>query len=264
MILPPLNGTCHQSNFFIYAACDTTYFDEFGPAFIHSIRRNTNADIHIHLFNPTINQLSFCQKQNVSVTWEVVSSELFLTAANRWRNAPLTEPEKNHYERTQNAMVKGKDNNILERMQKTYYACSRFIRLSELFNSTPVLAVDIDAVIRKPIPTLTADYDFYVHHIAGKKARYLAGGFWLNVNANCKRFLGEYANQLISSFNQDYIYWGLDQDVLDSIIPKFNYGQLPMSYIDWNMKSDSIIWTAKGTRKELALFVNEQKQYSRA
>lgn len=240
------------------------YFSEFGPSFIHSIQRNTTAGIHIHLFNPTPVQLEFCQKQNVSVTWEVVDLDLFVPAANRWKNIPLLDPEKNHYDRTQNAMIKGNDSSILERMQKTYYACARFIRLEELFNSVPILAIDIDAVVRQSIPELSNAHDFYVHHITGKKARYLAGGFWLNNNKNSKAFLQEYANQLITSFNQDYIYWGLDQDVLDPIVPKFNYGQLPMSYIDWNMRNESVVWTAKGTRKELEVFTNEQKKYSHA
>lgn len=264
MILPPLNGTCTQSNFFVYAACDSVYFEEFGHSFINSIQHNTTAGIHIHLFNPTPTQLEFCQKHNVSVTWEVVTPELFVTASKKWNNIPLSETEKNHYDRTQNAMVKGNDSNILERMQKTYYACARFIRLSNLFNSVPILAIDIDAVVRQPIPVLPNICDFYVHHITGKKARYLAGGFWLNNTQSCKQFLKEYCDQLTTSFEQDYIYWGLDQDVLDPIVPKFNYGQLPMSYIDWNMRPESIIWTAKGTRKELSIFINEQRKYTRA
>jgi hypothetical protein len=51
-------------------------------------------------------------------------------------------------------MGKGRDANVLERMQKTYYACARFIRLAQLFHSTTALCVDVDAVVRKSIPNL--------------------------------------------------------------------------------------------------------------
>jgi hypothetical protein len=62
-------------------------------------------------------------------------------------------------------------------------------------------------------------------------------------------------------FERDYVYWGLDQDILDQIVPQYNHGQLPMSMIDWNMAPDSVVWTAKGTRKEDVKFLDEKKKY---
>jgi hypothetical protein len=261
MNLPNLQGTCNYSDFFIYAACDATYFDQFAAAFINSIQHNTAYPIHLHLFNPRPDQLSFCQQRDVSVTWEEVPIHVFELAAKRWSSAPLTEPGKSRYERTVNAMGKGGDCTVTERLQKTYYACARFVRLSALYQNTAVLAMDIDAVIRANIPTPGLDQDFYLHHIAGSRARYLAGGLWLNGADSCGQFLNYYAEQLTGWFEQDYIYWGLDQDLLDLIVPKFCHGQLPISYIDWNMRPSSCVWTAKGTRKNLAVFVNEQKKY---
>jgi len=35
-----------------------------------------------------------------------------------------------------------------------------------------------------------------------------------------------------------------------------------MAYIDWEMQDHSYIWTAKGTRKDLAIFVNEKRKYT--
>jgi hypothetical protein len=34
-----------------------------------------------------------------------------------------------------------------------------------------------------------------------------------------------------------------------------------MSYIDWAMRAESAIWSAKGKRKELDIFKNEQQKY---
>lgn len=263
MNLPALQGTCTQQQLFIYAACDQQYFNEFGQEFVRSIQRNTDMGIHMHVFNPTAQQIEFCNSSNrVSMTYEYVSVELFQPAADRWATVPVTEPLKSQYDRTLNAMGKGRDSGILDRMQKTYYACARFIRLAELFQTTPALCVDVDAVVRKSIPELVPTHDFYIHRITGKKARFLAGGLYLNPTDSTRQFLHEYADQLKFYINQDYIYWGLDQDLLDPIVPKYNHGQLPNSYIDWDMRDSSYIWTAKGTRKELAAFVNEKRKYS--
>jgi hypothetical protein len=262
MKLPPIQGTFDQQDFFIYAACDHGYFRDFGHSFVNSIKTNTSYGIHIHLFNPTADQIDHCQRNGVGVTWEHVHQPIFAPAAQRWNPPPFQEPEKSRYDRTINAMGKSNDRSVLERMQKTYYACARFIRLAELCGNKSLLAVDIDAVVRRPVSDLGKAHDFFIHYISGKKARYLAGGLWLNGTDQCADFLHEYAAQLTTYFENDYVYWGLDQDLLDPIVPKFNHGQLPMSYIDWNMHKDSYIWTAKGTRKELSVFVNEQKKYS--
>jgi hypothetical protein len=261
MQLPPIQGIFDRQDFFIYVACDHRYFTDFGPSFINSVRANTDHDIHLHLFNPQPDQISYCQRHGVGVTWEHVHQPAFVTAAQRWIIAPEHEPDKSQYERTQNAMTKGRDSGLAERMQKTYYACARFIRLSEIYLGQRLLAVDIDAIVRHGLPDLSADRDFYIHHIDGKKSRYLAGGIWLNGTNSCKSFLTEYAVKLRGYFERDHVYWGLDQDLLDLVVPSYNHGQLPIEYIDWNMRPTSHIWTAKGTRKSLSVFINEQQKY---
>ena len=262
MRMPELQGTFDQTDFFIYAACDQVYFAEFAPAFIGSIRANTTHNIHLHLFNPTAEQISYCQRRGVGVTWEHAHQPLFAKSAERWQTVPTGEPALTQYNRTHTAMGKGGDASIVERMQKTYYACARFVRLSEFGSSQSVLAIDIDAVVRRPVPTLDSGKDFFIHYISGRRARYLAGGIWLNSRVQSANFLKEYAGQLRNYIEQDYLYWSLDQDVLDTVVPRFQYGQLPPEYIDWNMNANSYIWTAKGTRKELDVFVNEQQKYA--
>lgn len=255
MIIPPLQGTCTQTKPFIYAACDSLYFTEFGREFINSIQQNTKFGTHIHLFNPTKDQLEFCQQKNVSVTYETVSFEAF-------KSISTDQLEPKQLERTHTAMKKSNDQNIAERLRKTYYACVRFVRLQEVFSgSTTVFAADIDAVVRHAIPELPNSKDFYIHHITGKKARFLAGGLWLNPAVGSRNFLQDYAQQLRSSIKRDYIYWGLDQDVLDPIMPKYNHGHLPVEYIDWDMHPKSYVWTAKGPRKDLEIFKSEKLKY---
>jgi hypothetical protein len=262
MHLPPLQGNLTQSGYYIYTACDTNYFDSFGETLINSVRANTSLGLHVHLFNPTDTQLECCHQQQVSVTHETVNATMFDTAAKKWNSGNLSDLEKNYLDRTLNAMTKGHDRDILERMQKTYYACARFVRLAELFDQNhSVLAIDIDAVVRsQPLPMPTSR-DFFVHKITGKKARILAGGMYFNPTTGSQEFLNEYAQKICKFLRNDYMYWGLDQDLLDQIVPNYNHGQLPIEYIDWNMLPGSYVWTAKGTRKELLSFVNECARY---
>lgn len=260
MIIQPLQGKLSCNNFFIYAACDEKYFDEFGKVLVNSIRKNSSDDIHIHIFNPRQDQIEFCQNQNISLTYEYAPLELFTAAAERWNTVPTDPVEKHNYDRILTSMSKGGDKSIAERIQKTYFACARFIRLAELVTSSnTAFSIDVDAVVRANIPRLGSDYDFFLHHITGKKARFLAGGMYINPTG--QTFLNEYAAVLKQYIANDDIHWGLDQDVLDPIVPKYKFGGLPMTYIDWNMHPSSYIWTAKGTRKELQSFIDEQKKY---
>jgi hypothetical protein len=264
MILPPLQGNLDQLGFFIYAAGDSEYFQEFGPALIGSVQQNTTVGLHLHLYNPTPEQIKYCRSQDrVSVTFESAPLELFNPATQPWLTDSADPIQQDRRRRMLTAMSKGQDPSIQHRLQRTYFACARFIRLQQLIRPTAsVLAIDIDAVVRKNLPTLPNITDFYIHHISGRRARYLAGGIYLTGAYRGYEFLSDYAKTLQQQIEQDSWYWGIDQDVLDTIVPKYRWEQLPSEFIDWEMLDRSCIWTAKGTRKNLDVFKNEQKQYS--
>lgn len=260
MIIPQCQGNLSAKDFFIYAACDEKYFDNFAKILVNSIKENSSDNIHLHIFNPRLDQLDFCKESNISYTFEYAPTELFQPAADKWNDVPVDPVRKHNRDRIINSMGKGGDKSIVERIQKTYFACARFIRLAEMLESQTVFSIDVDAVVRSNIPKLPNDKDFYIHYIPGKKSRYLAGGIFLNPQGY--NFIKEYAEVLRSKIANDDIHWGLDQDVLDHIVPKYNIGGLPITYIDWHMSPMSYIWTAKGTRKELASFISEQKKYT--
>ena len=259
MIIPSAQGKICQKDFFIYSAADENYFDEFVPALVRSIKHNTIYPLHLHLYNPRPDQLEFCRSYDISWTAEYVSLDQFTNSANRFEGECLDEPLKTQKLRIMTAMAKGNDTSLQERLKKTYFACARFIRLRDFVKPhQKFLAIDVDAVVRSNFPLLE-DKDFYIHYISGKKARYLAGGiFYTGKNFN---FFQQYSNLLETYIRQDKLHWGLDQDVLDSLVPNYNWGQLPIRYIDWEMDLSSYIWTAKGQRKELDIFLNEKSKY---
>ena len=264
MQLPPLQGILNQEHFFIYAACDVEYFNEFGPALINSVLKNTTFGIHLHLYNPTPEQIKYCRSiDRVSITYENAPIEFFDIAAKKWELVPSDPELADRRRRIITAMGKGKDTNIQQRIQRTYFASARFIRLQQLIRpNTQMFAIDIDAIVRKNLPALDNSRDFYIHYISGRKARYLAGGLYLTGNSNGYNFLTEYANILKTNITDDNLYWGIDQDLLTALVPRYHWSELPMEYIDWEMQDCSYIWTAKGTRKDLAIFVNEKRKYT--
>ena len=264
MIIPPLLGNLDQPEFFLYAAGDQEYFKDFGPALIRSVQTNTTHGLHLHLYNPTAEQIQYCRSQSrVSVTFEEAPLNLFDVAAEPWRSPPADPVLNDRYKRIHTAMKKGKDVSVQQRIQRTYFACARFIRLAQLIRPMDcVFAMDIDAVVRSPIPMMSTLSDFGIRHIEGKKARFLAGGIFLPGTNSGYQFLQSYSTELARAIEHDQIYWGIDQDVLDHIVPAYRWSQLPTELIDWEMQPHSCVWTAKGTRKELEIFVNEKQKYT--
>ena len=263
MLLPEFNGTVPTADFFIYTACDSVYFDNFAIPLLNSIQVNSGNAVHLHIFNPRPDQLELCYAHtNLTVTWETVPLSLFTCASQVWDNIPTNEPMAGQYRRTLNAMSKGHDKTILERMQKIYFACARFIRLQSIFTaSSAVFSIDVDAIVRKVIDVYNTEHDVLIHRVTGKDPRFLAGGIYFNNSLLSLSILSEYASQLMLSLTTDYLYWGLDQDLLNSVIPMDKYVQLPKQYIDWDMADDSVVWTAKGTRKDSTKFVAERDRY---
>lgn len=263
MMMPTLLGNLDQEQFFIYAACDVDYFNDFGPALINSVLRNTTFGVHLHLYNPTPEQIKYCRSiDRVSITYEYAPIEAFDQAAKQWELVS-TDPElADRRRRILTAMGKGKDTSIQQRIQRTYFASARFIRLQQLIRpDSRVFAIDIDAIVRTNLPMLDNSRDFFIHYISGKRARYLAGGLYLTGNSRGYDFVKEYATVLKTNIETDNLYWGIDQDVLTDLVPRYRWDNLPMEYIDWNMQPHSYIWTAKGTRKDLEIFVNEKQKY---
>jgi hypothetical protein len=260
MIIPSIQGEFNQNEFFIYSAADEKYFDEFVPALSNSVKQNTKHSLHLHLYNPRPDQIEFCQNNDITWTAEYIPLELFDQATQKFDNSDTDEVLKSQKLRITTAMTKGGDKSLRERLRKTYFACARFIRLKDFANPRQkFLAIDVDAIVRNNFPLLGGK-DFYIHYISGKKARYLAGGiFYTGENFD---FFHQYGDLLENYIKNDKIHWGLDQDVLDNLVPNYNWGQLPIRYIDWEMDLSSYIWTAKGQRKDLDVFLNEKSKYT--
>lgn len=262
MQLPQIQGKLKQPRFFIYVAADSEYFDRFGYGLINSVIRNTTFGVHVHLYNPTPQQLAFCESADrVSYTWETFELSMFDSAVNFWTQPVLPEPYQSR--RTKMLGMKQFDHNqdLVKWLYKTYYACMRFVRLAEIVKQPQqFLEIDIDGIVRSTFPTEFADgKDFYLYR--KDKGGHLAGSILFGANSASQQFIQELANKIRQQIEADNIYWFLDQHTIDAVVPKYNLGLLPISYVDWHMKPDSAIWSAKGKRKELEVFKQELKKY---
>jgi len=260
MIIPTLQGSLTQDKFFVYAAADTLYFDVHAKPLINSILTNTpDIGCHIHIYNPRQDQIDFCNRPGVSCTYETLSSENFDPVTRYWTS-------RNNFsnDRQRQMFKKGQTLGTIELsklIKQTYYACVRFIRLAELLQpGQRCLALDVDGLVRKPFTQDLGDADFYLYR-KPKDGTHLAGALLFNGKPGSHNFLQQYANDLRKNISEDELYWFLDQLILDQHVPNHNVGLLPMSYIDWAMRDDSSIWSAKGKRKELDLFKQEQGKY---
>jgi hypothetical protein len=266
MILPPLHGKLSQSDFFVYAAADSTYFDIHGRALINSVIRNTNYGVHLHLYNPTDAQLDFCnQLDRVSITWEYVAPQDMDSAIKLWSKPDLGEPYLSRRNKMLGIKVVDRslttEQNVKQWLFKTYYACMRFVRLSEMLTQpAEFLAIDVDGLVRKNFEYKLPDQkDFYLHEKA--KGGHLAGAILSTGSADSLKFVQRHAAMIKQEIEQDNIFWFLDQWALDRIVNNYNKGYLPIDYIDWYMNPASAIWSAKGKRKDLEVFKQEQRKY---
>jgi hypothetical protein len=195
----------------------------------------------------------------VTCSHEILDDTAFQQAADYWLTRSVFSND-----RQQQMHKKGQKlgrGELLKLIRQTYYACGRFVRLAELLRpGQRCLSIDVDGLVRRPFTDQLGTKDFYLYE-KPKDGTHLAGAILFNGTAGAHDFLQEYARQLKASMEQNDLYWFLDQVLLDQLVPKYCKGLLPMSYIDWGMRDESSIWSAKGKRKELEIFKREQQKY---
>jgi hypothetical protein len=275
MIIPEIKGDIRVKDFFIFSSCDSKYFDSYAKPLYNSIKINTSNSLHLHVINPTDEQLKYCEGR-FSFSYEFVDDREFLAAADRWNTVPSEDsPDRFKYDRIIGAMRTSDDKNISDRVKKTYFACVRFIRLAEIIRNdhASCFSMDVDAIVRQQIPELDIDTDVAIHYVQGKqkkhptikssaKDRFLAGGVYIKNSTESRAFLNRYADLLLEHINRDEIYWSLDQEMLKVAMSGVSYTQLPSTLIDFEMGPGGIVWTAKGQRKDLKVFQDELSKYN--
>lgn len=224
MVLSNLSVTNQLSGNFFYFAADTIYFNLYGQALALSLLKHAPwANVHVHLYNPTEPQKSWCREKNVSFTEETIDTD---------------HPEFN-----------------------TLCACIRFIRIPEIFSPTArILSFDCDVIANNNIPIEKFMASTNTSQVTIRKGnKSLASA----ISFGNDQFRDEYREQLLFHFNKDQIYWFLDQDILDRMMQEGKIQQLSSEWTSTKMTPDRMIWTAKGARKtENIQYVNLLDYYN--
>lgn len=261
MNIPTLQGNLDQSGFFLYAVADSVYFDLHARPLVNSIKANTpQHGVHIHIYDPAPGQVEFCRNlPAVSCTFEHTDPVEFQRVADVWLNRCEFGNDRQRQMHKKGQKLGRAE--LLKLIRATYFACMRFTRLAQLMRpGQRCLELDVDGLVRAPFEINLGEADFYLYE-KPKDGTHLAGAILFNGKAGSHDFLQDYGSAIRQAIEADDIYWFLDQVILDQLVPRYRKGLLPMSYIDWAMRPESAIWSAKGKRKELTVFKQEQDRY---
>jgi hypothetical protein len=262
--LPPFEGKFPDSDVCFYVAADENYFNQHAKPLIGSIRRYFSYPIHFHLYSPSEESKNWCNLNNISYSHEIVDVKIVDPAFEIYRNMPSDLELR----RRRGKMIKPGENveRIRNELMKTYYACTRFVRLSELLTTpTYVIMLDTDSLIRNGFDLLSKDYDIHIyeknHRSHVNYTQHLASTIFYTDTQRSYDLIQDHARLILEEYSKDTLYWFLDQETLDIAIQKYSKRPLELSFVDFDMKTSSNIWCAKGPRKNLPVWLEEIKKY---
>jgi hypothetical protein len=265
MLLPPLLGNTINSDVVVFSAADEKYFNLYAKPLIASIKTHLTFPIHIHLYNPSSESIMWCNQNSVSVSYENLDIGTLEPSIQRWI-PPQIDPES---QRKKNGMIKDPKDiaRLRSEVLKTYFACTRFIRLAELISKpTYIVMLDTDSIVRNGFVLPNSTVDVHIFEKRHKKhvpyTQHLASTIFYTGTNDSFKLIKEHARLIQQVYNQDELYWFLDQDTLDIAIQQVTKLPLDPALVDFDMKDTSPIWCAKGPRKFKDLYLNEIKKYS--
>lgn len=214
--------------------CDTKYFNSWAKMLFLSIKTHSSwAHIHFHLFDPTVEDMTWLSKNNCTFSTEVT-------------------PEPYSKDKFQSVL---------------YWSAARYIRVPEIYeDSVRVIDLDVDSVMVKELPRSVFINDLKTSwvpvRIKGGKVKSLASA----IGFGSDNIRHTYAGYLKDKYDKNELVWALDQSILNDMIAKNEITQMSLKYTDYKFgtKLESYIWTAKGDRVNSEKFVDELNKYKSA
>jgi hypothetical protein len=220
----------------IFAACDSKYFIEHSPAFIHSADVN-GFDIHIHVVNPSDAVLSL-----------IADTQTTNTSTYSFHDFDFKD--------------------FTTEQERAYYACTRFaVAPHVLKTAEKIMILDIDCLIMNKFeyPDLPVGYFPRKDNVGAANEwervgmKVAAGAVYLHSDAM------KVAQAIAATIEGLPVKWFNDQVALSHIIdqlPKEWLHEFDGKFLDWEFKEGTSIWTGKGPRKyENEKYLNKKKGY---
>jgi hypothetical protein len=264
MEMPQLYGNFSQNEVVFYCAADELYFNIHAKPLICSIRQNFDYDIHFHLYNPSDTTKTFCENHKINYSYEYFE-ENSVDKAFRTYQVPSADWEM--LRRRQKMLGIGDPvEKLRSELIRTYYACARFIRLHQLLTKpTYIIMLDTDSLVRKPFSLPSNNFDIHIfekthrRHVPYKQ--HLASTIFYTGTQGSYNLIRDHANLIFEEFEQNTLYWFLDQETLDVAIQKYRKNPLEKVYVDFDMDPMSNIWCAKGKRKNELVWLAEVSKF---
>jgi hypothetical protein len=212
MKLPPILGQTNISGNNFFFGADSIYFEQFGKSLAKSLRKHADwANIHVHLYNPKDEQLKWCEKNRVTVSYEFIPED-------------CKDP-------------------------RTYYACVRFIRIPEIFRpEARIISLDCDGIAVKLITKdkFLKDTDKSAVLWRSKNQRVLASSIFFGTDD----FRVNLAKRLAPYFETDSFRWFLDQIVMAEMMHNNEVSIVEFrDWGNPKIGVTTLIWTVKGDQK---------------
>lgn len=280
MIKSDITYLARPSGNVIFTCADSDYFKLFSDKLISSLNKVDCIDcLHIHVINPDQEVLSKLEKylhkfHKLTASFEHVDIEalkqLSRNAQSDWlKNIPLNILEMLAIEQVRGnsihrklikiALKIGVSANFLISKKwlhadspRVYYACRRFSLIQEFFNTIETLIViDIDSVCKNDsfIHQLQSSNRILAPRRIGSWSTYLAGFVYYPNNKQASIFINQYSKKLDEFFKNGWIFWGLDQYLLDIISTKNSTSGLHESVFGLKDSKNSSFISYKGDMK---------------
>ena len=216
-------------------SCDSQYFKDHFPAYLYSANQ-VGINVHVHVINPTPEARGFLGK--------IRDAKL---------NINLTASYEEDGPR-----------------ERVYYACNRFIVASILLNQTFVeelFITDVDALWMKTPESPQENIGLFTREplpgTVGWEAegtRIAAGIVFVRNTQDARTYL---------NFVSEYIMyektpaWFLDQVALNTSKRYIKeYHTFDSSFMDWEFREGTVMWTGKGERKHTnPIYIAKKKEY---
>ena len=224
----------------VMAACDSKYFMKFAPAFIASIAKNTKLNIHIHVINPDDEVFALACYLNSRVDRRVTYT---------FQDSDLSK--------------------YTDEQKRALYASLRFLVAPYILeHAEEILILDIDC-----LAMLNFNYprDYDVGYFPRKPLEGTVG--WeqegTKVAAGCVYFSKNamnVCNAVSETLGGLELRWFNDQIALNHVfsqVPEEICWKYDWTFMDWEFKDGTMIWTGKGPRKyDNPRYVEAQNEYN--
>jgi len=264
MKMPQLYGNFSQNDTVFFVASDEVYFNIHAKPLINSIKKNFKESIHFHLYNPSDETKKFCENNNISYSFEYFDENLVKTAYQIYQ-VPSNDWEMLR-RRTKMLGIGDSVEKLRSELIRTYYACARFIRLHELLTKpTYIIMLDTDSLVRQSFNLPSNHYDIHIFEKRHKRhvpyTQHLASTIFYTGTNGSFNLIRDHSNLIKEEFDANTFYWFLDQETLDIAIQKYRKNPLDQILVDFDMNSNSMIWCAKGKRKNEKVWLDEITRY---